>query len=78
MIVQPAAPSGSKQTLAFDGATRGYLGPCPPSLHHYRFNVYAVGEYPLAGVTLDTSAADLETALVAAALASASLGADYQ
>lgn len=76
-VAEPSAPAGSKQSLAFDNNTRGYLGPCPPSLHHYRFNVFAIGEYPLSGVTLDSSGSDVKEALVAAALASASLGSSY-
>ena len=54
-VAEPAEPPGSKQALSLDGATVGYLGPCPPKQHTYEFMLYALGENPLSGVTLDST-----------------------
>ena len=32
-VEEPPEPAGSKQPLAYDNQTRGYLGPCPSSMH---------------------------------------------
>jgi Raf kinase inhibitor-like YbhB/YbcL family protein len=39
---QPADVPGAHQAPSFDNTTLGYLGPCPPSQHTYRFVVYAL------------------------------------
>jgi Raf kinase inhibitor-like YbhB/YbcL family protein len=75
---EPDEPSGSKQSQAFDGATRGWLGPCPDETHDYLIRLYAVDEHPLPGVTLDTGRVDLLAALESSALAHADLRAAYQ
>ncbi len=59
-VAEPAEPAGAKQTLAFDEETRGYRGPCPPEEHTYEFALYALGENPLAGVTLDSTRDELD------------------
>ena len=75
---EPEEPAGALQSVAYDGATRGWLGPCPPETHDYVIRLYAVDEHPLPGVTLDTSRAMLVDALESAALDSADLRAAYQ
>jgi Raf kinase inhibitor-like YbhB/YbcL family protein len=57
---QPAAPAGSKQSLAnldgFQGS--GYLGPCPQmpnSVQSYRFTLYALDVETVPGLTATSS-----------------------
>lgn len=75
---EPDDPAGSKQSLAFDGATRGWLGPCPPETHDYTIYLYAVDEHPLSGVDLDSTRVPLVSALESASIATAELRASYQ
>jgi Raf kinase inhibitor-like YbhB/YbcL family protein len=75
---EPDDPSGSKQSLGYDGATRGWLGPCPPETHDYTIYLYAVDEHPLPGVDLDTTRVPLVSALESASIATAELRAAYQ
>jgi Raf kinase inhibitor-like YbhB/YbcL family protein len=75
---EPDDPAGAKQSLAFDGATRGWLGPCPPETHDYTIYLYAVDEHPLPGVDLDTTRAPLVSALESSSIAMAELRASYQ
>lgn len=72
-VAEPAVPAGAKQSLAFDGTTRGYRGPCPPEEHTYEFALYALPDNPLPGVTLDTSRADLVDAFTDRALQTTTL-----
>jgi Raf kinase inhibitor-like YbhB/YbcL family protein len=64
-LAEPPVPAGSKQTTAYDNQTRGYLGPCPGSTHTYEFALYAIDEYPLTGVTLQSSRTAARTAIMA-------------
>jgi hypothetical protein len=70
---EPSDPPGSKQTVAYDGETRGYLGPCPPEQHTYEFALYALDELPLTGVTLESTGDELVEVLTERALASTRL-----
>ncbi len=63
-VAEPAEPAGAKQTLAFDGKTRGYRGPCPPAEHSYEFALVAVRENPLPDVTLDSTRDEVVEALL--------------
>jgi Raf kinase inhibitor-like YbhB/YbcL family protein len=76
-VAQPAVPAGSKQPLAYDNQTRGYLGPCPGSMHTYQFMLYAVDAYPLPGVTLSSNRTAVRTALNARMVATATLTATF-
>ncbi|KAB2906862.1 MAG: YbhB/YbcL family Raf kinase inhibitor-like protein [Kofleriaceae bacterium] len=49
-VYMPPVPAGARQPLAYDNQTRGYLGPCPSSMHTYQFALYAVDANPLPGV----------------------------
>ena len=75
---EPDDPAGAKQSLAYDGATRGWMGPCPQETHDYTIVLYAVDEHPLPGVDLDTTRVPLVSALEAASLETAELRAAYQ
>jgi phosphatidylethanolamine-binding protein (PEBP) family uncharacterized protein len=44
------SPAGAKQPLGYDGQTRGYLGPCPSSMHRYEYALVAVDANPLPGL----------------------------
>jgi len=76
-VAEPAVPAGAKQPLAYDNQTRGYLGPCPGSAHMYQFKLYALDVYPLPGVTLSSTRAQVRTALEAHDLATATLTATF-
>ena len=69
----PSVPAGAKQTLAYDFATRGYLGPCPDTVHTYEFVLYAVGVATLAGQDDTSSSRMVEGALQRDAVGSTSL-----
>jgi phosphatidylethanolamine-binding protein (PEBP) family uncharacterized protein len=76
-VAEPSTPAGSKQALAYDGETRGYLGPCPPERHTYEFAVHAVDENPLGGLTLDSTRDEVAAVLEDRALDRARLRADF-
>ena len=60
-----ALPPSGKQTTSYDGATFGYLGPCPPSMHLYRFELFGLDATALPGVTTASSRAQLKAAITA-------------
>lgn len=79
-VAEPTTPAtlvGSKQPLAYDNQTRGYLGPCPGSQHTYRFAVFAVDANPLPGVTLSSNRTAVVTAILAHDAATATLTATF-
>ena len=76
-VAEPPDPAGSKQPIGYDGQTRGYLGPCPGSMHTYEFALYAVDEYPLTGVTLQSNRTAVRTAILAHDTANAKLTATF-
>jgi Raf kinase inhibitor-like YbhB/YbcL family protein len=54
-LPMPSVPAGAKQARAFDDMTYGYLGPCPPEVHTYEFEVYAVDVATLPSVTIEST-----------------------
>lgn len=76
-VAEPPDPAGSKQALAYDNQTPGYLGPCPQSQHTYEWKLYAVDAATLAGVTLQATRGDVVAALTAHATATATLTATF-
>jgi Raf kinase inhibitor-like YbhB/YbcL family protein len=67
---QPAAPAGSKQSLAnldgFQGS--GYLGPCPQALNSpqsYKFTLYALDVDTVPGLTATSTPTEAATAVKA-------------
>lgn len=68
---------GVHQTLSYDGLTFGYLGPCPPERHDYRFDIYALDleALPDSGPGLSRDAA--RAAVLQHDLASATVMAGY-
>lgn len=76
-VAEPPVPAGAKQPLGYDNQTRGYLGPCPGSMHTYEYALYAVDEYPLSGVTLQSGRAAVRSAILAHDTASARLTATF-
>lgn len=73
----PADVDGAHQSLGYDGVTRGWLGPCPPSAHTYEFVVYAVDTRPLPDLDATSERDDVKAALEASALGTASLRGVY-
>jgi Raf kinase inhibitor-like YbhB/YbcL family protein len=76
-VAEPKEVEGAKQTLGYDGATRGYLGPCPGKTHTYQFRLHAVDELPLPGVTLASSRAAVAAAIEEHSIGLATLTATY-
>ncbi len=79
-IAEPTTPAtlvGSKQPFAYDNSTRGYLGPCPGSMHTYQFAVFAVDANPLPGLTLASNRAAVKTAILAHDTVTATLTATF-
>ncbi|MFZ0835590.1 MAG: YbhB/YbcL family Raf kinase inhibitor-like protein [Mycobacterium sp.] len=70
-IVDGVLPPGTQVGLN-SGGQAAYLGPCPPAgtgVHHYRFQLYAIGK-PLAAIPA-TPAADAARSIAGAAIADA-------
>ena len=61
----PTTVAGAHQTLAYDDATRGYRGPCPPAAHRYQFAVYPLLTIPLPGGQQATSRNDAQSLITA-------------
>lgn len=76
-VAEPPDVPGAKQPLAYDGRTRGYLGPCPPNTHTYQWKLYAVDAATLPGVTLASSRTVVAAALEQHDLATATLTATF-
>jgi len=72
-VAEPSVPAGSKQSLGFNGVTRGYLGPCPGSEHTYEFVIYAIDSATLPTVNLQSSIGQVKAAAEANDLGMASL-----
>lgn len=58
-IAMPMSVPGARQPRGYPG-TAGYAGPCPGSMHSYRFTLYALDVATLPGVTGGTSVEALE------------------
>jgi Raf kinase inhibitor-like YbhB/YbcL family protein len=76
-VAQPSMPAGAKQAKSYDGATYGYLGPCPPSTHTYQFVVHALDVATLPGVTVASTRAEVATVVAAHDLGTAALSGTY-
>lgn len=76
-VYAPSSVPGAKQTQGYDNSTRGWLGPCPPNEHTYVLTLYAVSERPMAGLDEGSTRAEVESALEAAALGTATLTVTY-
>ena len=72
-LFEPAVPAGARQSLSFDGNTRGYLGPCPPEPHTYEFLLCAMDVETLQGVDESSTSAELDPLIRAQALGEAPL-----
>lgn len=68
---------GTKQVESYDNATFGYLGPCPPSIHTYQFQVYAIDPATLPNVTTGSTRTQVETEILLNDLGSATLSGTY-
>ena len=76
-VAEPPDVPGAKQPLAYDNQTRGYLGPCPGSMHTYEFAIYAVDANPLPGLSLTSTRAQVLPVIMAHDTASATLTATF-
>jgi Raf kinase inhibitor-like YbhB/YbcL family protein len=69
----PGNVAGAHQTTGYDGNTRGYLGPCPPSPHTYQLALYALDVVALPDASLQTTRAQAADAIMSHQLATATL-----
>ena len=76
-VYAPSDVAGAHQTLAFDGTTRGYRGPCPNAMHTYEFALYALSTPTLPGATMSTARGAAVTMIMANAIASTKLTATF-
>jgi len=70
---EPGNVAGAHQTAGYDGNTRGYLGPCPPSPHTYQLALYALDVAALPGASSQTTREDAAGTIMSHQLASATL-----
>ena len=76
-VSQPPSPAGAKQTTSYDGVTFGYRGPCPPSPHVYRIELHGLDVATLPGVSTSSTRAQVQAALTAHVLETASFTSSY-
>lgn len=67
-VYMPPVPVGAKQPLGYDNATRGYLGPCPGSMHRYEYALVAVDANPLPGLGMASGRVAVRDVITAHAL----------
>ena len=73
----PSNVTGAKQTTSYQATVRGYLGPCPPSLHTYEFVVYALSVAAVPGVDMNSGRVLVEMQIKANDLGMTSLSGTY-
>jgi Raf kinase inhibitor-like YbhB/YbcL family protein len=76
-VYAPTAVAGAHQTQSYQTAVRGYNGPCPPTLHTYQLEVYALATATLPSATMDTTKEEVVTAASASNLGTATLTATF-
>ena len=74
----PANVTGSHQAESFTSGVYGYQGPCPPQLHTYRFDLFALDVATLPGTSMSTTRDQIATLVTAHTLAKAALTATYK
>lgn len=72
-VANPPTPAGMKQVKAYDNATFGYLGPCPPSVHTYEFAIIALDVATLPNVTTASTRTAVVTEIGKHTIATATL-----
>lgn len=75
---QPADVVGAHQTESYDTSVHGYLGPCPPELHTYTFDVVALDVAALPGASMTTTRAQAAALIQQHQVAIATLTGTYQ
>ena len=68
----PSDVPGARQSRGYMGRP-GYEGPCPGSMHRYRFTLYALDVATLPGLTASSSLAAVEAAMMEHSLGTATL-----
>ena len=76
-VFEPANVPGAHQTTSFAGGVRGYLGPCPPSLHTYEFALFAIDAATLPGATMQTNRGEAKALIDQNQLGTATLTGTY-
>ena len=76
-VYLPPDVPGAKQTRSYNQQVTGYLGPCPPAIHTYRFTLYAVGVASLPGATETSTRPQVEALIQANDLGMATLTGMY-
>jgi Raf kinase inhibitor-like YbhB/YbcL family protein len=69
----PTDVPGAHQTISYSPGIRGYLGPCPGTMHTYQFEVFALDVATLPGATMATTRAQAVAIIETHDLASATL-----
>ena len=73
----PADVLGAHQTKSYNMQVTGYLGPCPPSPHMYRFTLYALDVPTLTTATETTTRVAVQALLLEHDLATATINGTY-
>jgi phosphatidylethanolamine-binding protein (PEBP) family uncharacterized protein len=76
-VYAPADVRGAHQARSFNAEVTGYLGPCPPVMHTYRFVLYALDVETLPGTGVATTRAQLQALVLEHDVASAMLTGTY-
>jgi Raf kinase inhibitor-like YbhB/YbcL family protein len=75
-VYAPTNVAGAHQTLSYQNV-RGYLGPCPGTMHTYEFAVYALSVATLPGATMTTTRAQAMPLIMQNMVASDTLTGTY-
>jgi Raf kinase inhibitor-like YbhB/YbcL family protein len=73
----PEDVPGAHQAKSFNAQVTGYLGPCPPQRHDYRFTLYALDVAVLPGTSETTTRTVLQALLNDHDVATATLAGSY-
>lgn len=77
-VFEPSDVPGAKQTRSFNNGPNGYRGPCPPEQHTYELAIYALDVAALPELTMTSTAAQGEAAILMHDLAKATLTGTYE
>jgi Raf kinase inhibitor-like YbhB/YbcL family protein len=76
-VYAPTNVAGAHQTDSYTAGMRGYLGPCPPMKHNYRFDVYGLDVATVAGTSMATTRAQVVPSIMQHMVVTASLTGNY-
>lgn len=73
----PSNVAGAHQTDSYQAGMRGYLGPCPPVKHNYRFDVYGLDVATIPSTSMSTTRAQVVPLMMQHMVVTASLTGNY-